>query len=253
MKMYITAATEEYVEKARELSAHLGISFRDCSGEAFQSAAEGTDDEVFLCIGSDGLSLNEGGLTVRPDFTSLLPRLKEANLRGEFLVKAARIKNSEGPLTAVDATAGLGEDSLILAAAGFTVTMYEYDPVIAALLRDALLRASLDPALSGITARMTLIEGSSIEALPKLSFTPDVILLDPMFPERKKSASVKKKFQLLHCLEKPCSNEEELLKAAMEAHPKKIIIKRPTKGPFLAGIKPGYSLSGKAVRYDVIY
>ena len=43
---------------------------------------------------------------------------------------------------AVDATAGLGEDSLLLAAAGFEVTLCEADPVIAVLLEDALTRAA---------------------------------------------------------------------------------------------------------------
>ena len=40
--------------------------------------------------------------------------------------------------------------------------------------------------------------------------------------------------------------------AALAAHPKKIVVKRPVKGPHLAGVKPSYSLAGKAVRYDVV-
>ena len=32
----------------------------------------------------------------------------------------------------------------------------------------------------------------------------------------------------------------------------KILVKRPLKGPWLAGVKPAYSLSGKAVRIDVL-
>ena len=31
-----------------------------------------------------------------------------------------------------------------------------------------------------------------------------------------------------------------------------MVIKRPAKGPYLAGIKPSYSIDGKAVRYDCI-
>ena len=87
---------------------------------------------------------------------------------------------------------------------------------------------------------------------PVPTAAPDVIYLDPMFPARQKSAAVKKKFQLLHHLEAPCANEEELLLAAIAANPRKVIIKRPIKGPLLAGIKPSYSISGKAVRYDCI-
>ncbi len=45
----------------------------------------------------------------------------------------------------------------------------------------------------------------------------DVVLLDPMFPARTKSAAVKKKFQLLHLIEQPCADEEELFEAAVAA------------------------------------
>ena len=207
---------------------------------------------VFLRLDETGLSLCDAdGLTIRGDFSKLLPRLKPNNLNGELLVKAARIKGNDAPI-AVDATAGLGEDSLLLAAAGFRVRLFEQDPVIAALLSDALERAAQNPELSGIVSRMELVCGNSIEELPKLNYVPDVIVLDPMFPERVKSASVKKKFQLIHQLERPCEEEEELLAAALATGAHKIVIKRPLKGAALAGKKPSYSLTGKAIRYDVL-
>ena len=43
-----------------------------------------------------------------------------------------------------------------------------------------------------------------------------------------------------------------LVKAALAARPRKVVIKRPVKGPLLAGMKPSYQLAGKAVRYDVL-
>lgn len=200
---------------------------------------------------ADGLALAGGGMVLRADFSALLPRLRPDRLGRELLVRAARVRGVEAP-TAVDATAGLGEDSLLLAAAGFTVTMFEKDPVIAALLRDALERAAANPELAPVAARMTLVEGDSVAGLRDLGFSPDVVFLDPMFPERTKSAAVKKKFQLLHHLERPCDNEAKLLGAALTAHPRKVVIKRPPKGPLLAGTKPSYQVAGKAVRYDVI-
>lgn len=200
---------------------------------------------------ADGLALAGGGMVLRADFSALLPRLRPDRLGRELLVRAARVRGVEAP-TAVDTTAGLGEDSLLLAAAGFTVTMFEKDPVIAALLRDALERAAANPELAPVAARMTLVEGDSVAGLRDLGFSPDVVFLDPMFPERTKSAAVKKKFQLLHHLERPCDNEAELLGAALTAHPRKVVIKRPPRGPLLAGAKPSYQVAGKAVRYDVI-
>ena len=133
--------------------------------------------------------------------------------------------------------------------------------MIAALLKDALDRAADDPALATAVSRMRLHAGEdSIAGLRHVAeligqgelAVPDVVYLDPMFPERTKSAAVKKKFQLLHHLEQPCADEEALVKAALAARPRKVVIKRPVKGPLLAGVKPSYQLAGKAVRYDVL-
>ena len=237
------------------------------SARAIQAAEQAG---LLLLRDEKGLYLTDGKLQVRGDFTQLRPRLRPGNLNGELIVKAARTKKPAAgkagageetasaaavlPL-AIDATAGLGEDSLLLAAAGFRVILYENDPVIAALLRDALRRAADDPDLAAVVSRMELREEDSIAALRRdhrEQEVPEVIFLDPMFPERQKSALVKKKFQLLQRLESPCTDEEELLAAALTANPRKILVKRPLKGPWLAGVKPAYSLSGKAVRIDVL-
>jgi 16S rRNA (guanine1516-N2)-methyltransferase len=71
-----------------------------------------------------------------------------------------------------------------------------------------------------------------------------------MFPERQKSALVKKKLQMIQKLEFPCVEEKELLLTAMGVNPRKLVIKRPPKGPYLADVKPDYSITGKAVRFD---
>lgn len=199
----------------------------------------------------EGLALVSDGMELRGDFSRMLPRLRADRLGRELLVRAARVKGADAP-TVFDATAGLGEDSLLLAAAGFEVTLCEHDSAIAALLRDVMARAAEIPKLADAVGRMRVLEADSLEVLPSLVRAPDVVYLDPMFPARTKSAAVKKKFQLLHRLEPPCEDAEALLRAAVGAGPRKVVIKRPVKGPLLAGIKPSYSLAGKAVRYDVI-
>lgn len=209
------------------------------------------DQSLYLLLDCSGLSLHGDNLHLQGDYTQMLPRLKHNNLTHEMLVKAAKIKGLDAP-TAVDATAGLGEDSLLLAAAGFHVTLFEHNPIIAALLRDTLERAERNPDLAPIVRRMELREGNSVDCLQNLEFPPDVVLLDPMFPPRQKNSLVTKKLQLLQKLEMPCAEEAVLLRAALSAKPKRIVIKRPAKGQFLAGVKPAYSLAGKAVRYDCI-
>ena len=221
----------------------------------------------------EGLTLCGNGLELRGDFTRMMPRLRQGNLQREFLVKASRIKGLGDHPFAVDATAGLGEDSILLAAAGYYVRMYEHNPVIAALLRDALRRAAEIPELKDYAARMELVEGDSTEALAEMGrwedkagettgeerqaarteaipAVPDLILLDPMFPARQKSALIGKKLQLLQKLEMPCASEEALLSAALGTGARRVIVKRPLKGPYLAGKKPDYSITGKAIRYD---
>ena len=209
-------------------------------------------DSITLQIDADGLALVEKGCVLRGDFTRLLPRLVPNNLNHELLVKAAKLKGISGPLTAVDATAGLGEDAFLLAAAGFHVRLYERDPVIAALLYDALRRGAMHPELAPVMARMRLYMEDSITALPRLAPPPDIVVLDPMFPQRKKSGLIKKKFQLLHRLEQPCAEEQALLDAALSCHPRRIVIKRPLRGPALAGLQPSYTLKGNSIRYDCI-
>ncbi len=198
------------------------------------------------------LMLTWNGMELCGDFTRMIPRLKKENLNGELLVRAAKIKTlGENPI-AVDCTAGLGEDSFLLAACGFRVYLFEYNPVIFSLLEDAVKRALEIPELKETAGRMTIINENSITGVKNLNFTPDLIYLDPMFPSKQKNSLTQKKLQMFQQLELPCMDEKFLLESAFSVSPKKIIIKRPLKGPFLSDIKPNYSISGKAVRYDCL-
>ncbi len=196
-----------------------------------------------------GLFLTDDTMSVRGDFARLTKRISAGNLNRELLVRAAKVKGAANP-AAIDATAGLGDDAFLLAAAGFSVRLYERNPVIAALLRDAIERAADMPELADVANRMLLCEGDSEQALTQLEEAPDVVLLDPMFPAKHKNAAAKKKLQMLQKLEAPCNDEAALLNAALCAHPRKVVVKRPVKGPWLAGRKPDYALSGKAIRFD---
>lgn len=255
-------------DAAARASSRLGAPLAEQSGR--------TDGaELILLFDRGGVSLTDGAMTLRGDFARMVPRIREQNLRRELLVRASGIRNArkenmaedtagqgcdpdtdgagemEGrrPL-AVDATAGLGEDSLILAAAGFSVMMFERDPVIALLAADALRRASGVPELRETVSAMKLYEGDSIEALPGLR--PDIVLLDPMFPAKQKRSLTNKKLQLFQKLEAPCTDGNDLVRAAFLAGPRRILIKRPLKGEYLAGVRPEFSYTGKTVRYDCL-
>lgn len=226
-------------DAADMLSRQLGAPHADSMGEALTLVFDGT-----------GLSLVGYGMCYQGDFARMLNRVTKGRLHHEMLVKLAKTK-TEHPV-AVDAAAGMGEDSFLLAAAGYEVYLFEQDAVIAALLRDALYRAGEDDRLREIVGRMHLSEGNSIELMPQLGITPEIVYLDPMFPPRKKSGLIHKKLQLIQKLEQPCADERELFAAAAAMHPKKIIIKRPLNGAPLADRKPSYTVKGKAIRYDVV-
>ena len=205
-------------------------------------------DYLTVLFDSKGVSLSGFGLSYQGDFENMLHRVTNGRLQHEMLAKA--VKTDQENLKAIDATAGMGEDSLLLAACGYQVTLYEQNPVIAILLKDALRRAKKNTVLKDIVSRMQLVEGDSIEHLNKRLDPADVIYLDPMFPGRQKSGLINKKLQLIQKLEPPCSKETALFDAAMAAQPSKIIVKRPLKSPYLDERVPSYSLKGKAIRYD---
>ena len=206
----------------------------------------------YFLIDKSGVSFISGKQELKGDFLKMLPRVTGGHLAHEILFKAAKPLKEKDNLKGVDCTAGLGEDSFLLAAYGYEMELFEHNPITAVLLNDALIRARQDARLKDIAKRMTLTEGDSKELLKKLNYKPDLIYLDPMFPEKKKSAETKKKLQVLHQIEAVCSDEEELLAAAKLANPDKIVIKRPPEGAYLGGLTPSFSVTRKAVRFDCL-
>ena len=221
-----------------------------------ESFARRTDSQIVdkpgknltVLFDSKGVSLTGYGLTYQGDFENMTHRVTNGRLQHEMLVRAA--KSDKIGRKAIDATAGMGEDAFLLAAQGYEVTLYEQNPVIAALLKDALRRARKHPVLKDIASRMKLEEGDSVSCMEKLMDPVDVIYLDPMFPKRQKSGLINKKLQLIQKLEPPCSEEKDLFDAAIKAGPSRIIVKRPLKSVCLDGREPSYILKGKAIRYD---
>lgn len=204
--------------------------------------------KLTILFHAKGVSLTGYGLSYQGDFENMLHRVTNGRLQHEMLVRAA--KSDKPGRKAIDATAGMGEDAFLLAAQGYEVTLFEQNPVIAVLLKDALRRAKKHPVLKDIASRMNLVQDNSVEGMSKLLDPVDVIYLDPMFPARQKFSLINKKLQLIQKLEPPCSEETDLFDAAISASPSKIIVKRPLKSEFLAGRKPSYTLNGKAIRYD---
>ena len=144
------------------------------------------------------------------------------------------------PLSVIDATAGLGKDSFVLADLGCEVVMLERAVAAFALLRDGLHRArsSGDPWLEAVSARLSLWRVDALEWLATHPRSADVVYLDPMFPVRKKSARTKKDMWLLNSMTGPDADQDGLLPAALDAARWRVVVKRPAKAPPLRSARP---------------
>lgn len=184
-------------------------------------------------------------------------RRKFGGGKGQMIAKAVGVKAGCYPKV-LDATAGLGKDSFVLASLGCAVTMLERSPIVQALLGDGLLRAlnfarEQDAELYSLLQKMTLVTQDSREYLTALTEEnfPDVIYLDPMFPERQKTADVKKEMAAFHSIVGKDDDADALLPLALVRVNYRVVVKRPRKAPFLNNQTPSYQLEGKSSRYDI--
>ena len=173
--------------------------------------------------------------------------------RGQPVARAIGLKGSGPGPTVIDATAGLGRDAFVLASLGCQVTLIERSPIAAALLDDALERAARAPETANIAKRMTLVHADAISWLGQLSEAsfPEVIHVDPMFPETGKSAAAKKDMQAFQQLIGDDLDSPALLAAALRAASKRVVVKRPRLGEIIPGPPPSAQLSGKSTRFDI--
>lgn len=216
--------------------------------------------ELALCLDQDGLWLSAQGMKMQPDWRGEIPRLKRASLKSELLARACQL--AEKPRL-IDATAGLGHDSLLLAHLGAQVTLVERHPILLTLLEAAKAQAETDPVLAATAARIQLVYADSQDYLQRCvaeQCYTDVVYLDPMFPQRdqnstKKQALVKKQMQLLHVLlddDGQIDLGDGLLAPAREIA-QRVVVKRPRLAVNLANAEPDHQWLGDACRFDAYF
>ena len=222
-------------------------------------AALPNDEHFYLCLDHDGLSLKQGNssrTSVQVNFSegAVAHRRKFGGGLGQDIAKAIGVSSAYKP-SVVDATAGLGRDSFVLATLGCQVFAQERQPIVAALLDDGLRRGSQDPEIADIMARIRLQFGSSHDLLiPQQDpmAQPDVVYLDPMFEhDDKQTALVKKDMQAFRAVVGQDNDADALLERALAVARCRVVVKRARKAAPLAGKAPTYDLVGKANRFDV--
>ncbi len=215
--------------------------------------------DIILLVNADGLSLQATGKNapgpIRVDFGSSSMRHRRQSGQNEMLGRAVGVGKKEN-LRVLDATAGLGRDSFVLADLGCQMSLCERHPIIGELLASGLERAQQrgDEWLRSVSQRLEVFPGDAREMEPGRIQTIDVIYLDPMFPARSKSANVKKEMALFQSLLEGMESEsdaDELLLWSLEQEVARVVVKRSTKASNLAQRKPAHTIAGKSVRYDV--
>nr|WP_238791200.1 class I SAM-dependent methyltransferase [Snodgrassella sp. ESL0253] len=208
---------------------------------------------LYLLYEDSGLALAKAGHkgVVRVDFVQGTARHRRLFGGGELLARAVQAKNQ--PLV-WDATGGLGRDAFVMASLGLEVVVFEHNPYVYALLADGLQRALADEQTTSIAQRISLYYGSIIllQTEQKQIPLPAVVYLDPMYPQKQKSAAVKKEMAYFHELlgTADANNDKALLLAAQKFAQKRVVVKRPANGVVLAEKTPAFQYLGKTTRFD---
>jgi len=247
MRLSVCAAPNFEVA-AQHLAGTLELPFAPCLTDV--------NEGLLLYLSEIGLSLQETkphGLKMQVDFVAGRMGYRRQALSQEALVSVLGLKKKPAPLV-LDVTAGWGSDAFLMAALGCTVIALERHPIVAALLADGIQRAATIPELAPIVSRLTLLQTHAVSYLHENRIPlPDIIYCDPMFPERKKSAQVKKPMVLLQQLLTSDSTEKEnaeLIEAALKSGVSRIIVKRPIHAPALH-CAPHRRWVARACRFDI--
>ncbi len=245
--------------QAKTLADALGLVYCDDPARAL------TKFDFILVLDGKGLGLQQASTgapgPVRVDFVSGKPawRQQHGGGKGQLIARALGLHKGARP-EVLDATAGLGGDSYVMAGLGCRVTMLEQSPVIAALLADGLERLARaeQPELQSIAARMQLRDPTRAEDYLLQSQQHELIYLDPMFGAGAGKAAVKKEMQVLRdCLGQggkqatQPGQESQLLSLALERAIYRVVVKRHRQAPAMTGPAPSYQLSGKSTRFDI--
>lgn len=211
----------------------------------------------FLNLTPEGLMLHSPAM--KPwhiDFLSAEKNYRRLHGGGfkETLARACGIKRNQILPTIVDLTAGFAKDAFVLACLGCDITLVERHPIIAALLDDGLKRLYADPEASRHFHLKLYFEDAEHFLKHSLTSLPDIVYIDPMHPQRTKSANVKKDMQILQQWIPPEEHPENLLNLSLKYAKKRVVLKWPRKSPAINSIKkPDFTYEENTVRFDVYY
>lgn len=203
-----------------------------------------------LCLSE--LGQPKSPVSVDFDSPQLRARMKRLSARSELLLKALGGKAGE---TVVDMTTGLGTDTWLLAAFGYTVYACERSPTLYAMLEDGLQRVRASQGgvsqasnVANNIRLQNLDSSSSVES----SWGAKYAVIDPMFPVKKKQALASGDMQMLQRFVGRGGSVDSLLQAAKAQGIRRAVVKRALRSrERYALLEPLYSLEGRSTRFDV--
>jgi len=241
----VTTAVTELQDQAEQLAKRLSLPylFAHSAGMVLQLTTEGLELRL----------LDEQRLgPVKVDFLqgALAHRRLYGGGKRQHIARAIGIQKQVS-LKVLDLSAGLGRDAFVLALLGCRVTMLERSPVIAALLQDGLQRARQQAWFAELHLQLFATDALSYLTAMEMADAPEVIYFDPMFPERQKSALVKKEMRVLRAVIGDDEDADAVLQQALKRATKRVVVKRPRHAPCLPGRQPDHAITGKSSRFDV--
>ena len=161
------------------------------------------------------------------DFKKHFEKLKNQKGFGKNQLLARALGMGKTMPFVLDATAGLGRDAFFIACLGCEVLALERSSAVFELLRDAYSQAREGGKIDEVLGRLNIRQEDSKKYLSELTGNdrPDVIYMDPMYPERKKTALPKKEMILLRELIGDDKDGEELLEAALKSALQRVVVK----------------------------
>ena len=210
--------------------------------------------DYILHVGSDAISLAKANDNLRPLIVDFLSgsnyhRYRHGGGKNQLIAKACGIKANFKP-SVLDLTGGLARDAFVLACQGCDVTLLESNAIIATLVEDGINRAKQAEWFSEL--KLAFYHCEATKYLSRLGEEkPDTIYIDPMFPQRTKSALVKKEMRILHDIVGPDQDSLTLLKLAKQYANKRVVVKRPSHADPVNKEAPDLSYKGKSTRFDV--
>lgn len=216
--------TDTRIARAQRVAAHCEARYIPRNGTVARTLRESGAEHAYV-VGALRDELRGPGTTVHVHPGMLVQRLAGGT---HPLVEAVAGRDVTGPRTILDATLGLGQDALHLAAAcGATVLGLEASAVLQCLLEEGMARLSAGPEPVASAARRVQVRGGDARGV-LAAIDPgaaDVVYLDPMFEEAAPAASG---FELIRRFAHHGADAWELVRLAHRVATRRVVLRVPS-------------------------